>query len=255
MYVYHHASHEMLRPERTAISHTFMRHLHLFVRVAYNCLWQKQYNHNIFSCSENRFDSYHPNHWIKGPFSWDIGPMTTYHHLISRFWNIWSPYFSHLVLIYGLVNQLTAGHGSRAVWGMYCLPSLGSCGRGFESRTKHGCLVRVCVYSVFVLWLCDELITRPRSPTVCKMIMKLKTQRPGPKGAVEPVKKKQLINYQNSYEQWSHYWVVIQLIKKFHAFCVTRMFITVLKRADFCSLFWVRGIRSTPSHHIILKSF
>jgi hypothetical protein len=32
------------------------------------------------------------------------------------------------------------------------------------------------------------LITRPRSPTVCKMIMKLK-KRPGPTGAVEPVKK------------------------------------------------------------------
>jgi hypothetical protein len=36
---------------------------------------------------------------------------------------------------------------------------------------------------------CDGLITRPRSPTVCKMIMKLKNHRPGPKGAVEPVKK------------------------------------------------------------------
>jgi hypothetical protein len=33
------------------------------------------------------------------------------------------------------------------------------------------------------------MITRSRCPTVCKMIMKLKNQMPGPKGAVEPVKK------------------------------------------------------------------
>jgi hypothetical protein len=52
----------------------------------------------------------------------------------------------------------------------------------------------VYVFILFVVLClgrpCDELITRPRSPTVCKMIMKLKKQRPGPKGAVEPVKKK-----------------------------------------------------------------
>jgi hypothetical protein len=36
------------------------------------------------------------------------------------------------------------------------------------------------------------MITRPRSPTVCKIIIKLKNQRPGPKGAVEPVKKKKM---------------------------------------------------------------
>jgi hypothetical protein len=34
---------------------------------------------------------------------------------------------------------------------------------------------------------CDEQVTRPGSPTICKMIMKLKNQRPGPTGAVEPV--------------------------------------------------------------------
>jgi hypothetical protein len=58
-----------------------------------------------------------------------------------------------------------------------------------------------CVY-VFILCLrypvlrlrpCVGLITRPRSPTVCKMIMKLKKkQRPGPKGTVDPVKKKRV---------------------------------------------------------------
>jgi hypothetical protein len=48
----------------------------------------------------------------------------------------------------------------------------------------------LCLCSpVFRYRLCDELITRPRRPTVCKMIMKLKNQRPGPKGAVEPLKK------------------------------------------------------------------
>jgi hypothetical protein len=36
---------------------------------------------------------------------------------------------------------------------------------------------------------CDELITRPRSPTACKIIIKLKNQRPGPKGAEESVEK------------------------------------------------------------------
>jgi hypothetical protein len=53
------------------------------------------------------------------------------------------------------------------------LHSLGSRDRGFKSHTRHGCLVCVCVYSEFVLSCvrkrpCEELITRPRSPTVCK---------------------------------------------------------------------------------------
>jgi hypothetical protein len=39
------------------------------------------------------------------------------------------------------------------------------------------------------------LITRPRSPTVCKMIMKLKKQKPEPKGVVQPVKKNVLSMY------------------------------------------------------------
>jgi hypothetical protein len=36
----------------------------------------------------------------------------------------------------------------------------------------------------------DELITRPRSPTVRKITIKLKNQKPGSKGAVDPVKRK-----------------------------------------------------------------
>jgi hypothetical protein len=39
------------------------------------------------------------------------------------------------------------------------------------------------------LWPCDELITRPSSPTVCKNNYSTENQRPGPKGPVEPVKK------------------------------------------------------------------
>jgi hypothetical protein len=69
---------------------------------------------------------------------------------------------------------------------MYCLRSLGSRDRGFESHTRYGCLVCVFILClccpVFRQRSCDELITRPRSPTVCKMIMKLKNQRSGPQG-------------------------------------------------------------------------
>jgi hypothetical protein len=38
--------------------------------------------------------------------------------------------------------------------------------RGFESRSRHGCLSSFfCV--VLSCVSCDELITRPRSPTIC----------------------------------------------------------------------------------------
>jgi hypothetical protein len=48
-------------------------------------------------------------------------------------------------------NPCKAGHGSLAVYDIYCLRSLGSLDRAFESHTRNGCLVCVCVYSVFVL--------------------------------------------------------------------------------------------------------
>jgi hypothetical protein len=49
----------------------------------------------------------------------------------------------------------------------------------------------LCLYSpVFRQRPCDELITRPRSPTVSKSDHETEKQRPGPTGAVEPVKKK-----------------------------------------------------------------
>jgi hypothetical protein len=51
---------------------------------------------------------------------------------------------------------------------MYCLRSLGSRDRGFESHSRHGCLVCVCVYVVLCLGRGDKLITRPKSPTVYK---------------------------------------------------------------------------------------
>jgi hypothetical protein len=43
-------------------------------------------------------------------------------------------------------NLLSAGHGSRAVWGMHCLRSLVSRDHGFESHSGHGCLMCVCVF-------------------------------------------------------------------------------------------------------------
>jgi hypothetical protein len=50
-------------------------------------------------------------------------------------------------------NYVVAGYGSRAVYGMHSLRSLGSRDLGFESHSEHGCLVFVCVcvrFSVFV---------------------------------------------------------------------------------------------------------
>jgi hypothetical protein len=54
----------------------------------------------------------------------------------------------------------------------------------------------LCLYcSVFRQRPCDELITRPRSPTICKNDHETEKQRPRPKWAVEPVKKKKLQHY------------------------------------------------------------
>jgi hypothetical protein len=56
--------------------------------------------------------------------------------------------------------------------GEYYLGSLGCRGHMFESYSRHGCLC-VCVrlFHVYVVLCryrsCDELITRPRSPTEC----------------------------------------------------------------------------------------
>jgi hypothetical protein len=43
-----------------------------------------------------------------------------------------------------------AGHSSRAVRDMNCLRLRGRWDYGFESHSRHGCLVCVCVYSVIV---------------------------------------------------------------------------------------------------------
>jgi hypothetical protein len=81
---------------------------------------------------------------------------------------------------------------------MYCLRSLGSRDRGFESHSRHGCLVFVYVCAFFCVCVqVDELITRPRSPTDClwfgkkpKWNGKFHGDRPRPTGAVVPMKKK-----------------------------------------------------------------
>jgi hypothetical protein len=43
------------------------------------------------------------------------------------------------------------GHSSRTVYSMNYLRSLGRWDRGFESHSRHGYLVCVCVHSVFML--------------------------------------------------------------------------------------------------------
>jgi hypothetical protein len=58
---------------------------------------------------------------------------------------------AHLILLDLIIIYLAAGHSSRAARGMNSLRSLGRWDRGFESHSGHGCLVCVCVYSVFVL--------------------------------------------------------------------------------------------------------
>jgi hypothetical protein len=67
-----------------------------------------------------------------------------------------SPEFSGLSFTPVMFSR--GGHGSRAVWNMYCLRSLGSRDRGFESHTRHGCLI--CVFILcFVLCLGRGLAT------------------------------------------------------------------------------------------------
>jgi hypothetical protein len=92
-----------------------------------------------------------------------------------------------------------AGHGSWAVWGMNCLRSLGSRDRlvriPHKAWTFGLCMCLFCVR--VVLYLGRGLATswslvQGVLPSV-KMIMKLKKQRPGLKGAVETVKKLVLV--------------------------------------------------------------
>jgi hypothetical protein len=44
-----------------------------------------------------------------------------------------------------MCNVLFAGRRNRAVWGVNTFGSLGGHDRGFESHSRHGCLVCVCV--------------------------------------------------------------------------------------------------------------
>jgi hypothetical protein len=61
--------------------------------------------------------------------------------------------------------------------------------QGMDVLCVYGFILCLCC-PVFMQRPCDELIARPRSPTICKMIMILEKNRPGHKGAVEPVEKK-----------------------------------------------------------------
>jgi hypothetical protein len=78
-----------------------------------------------------------------------------------------------------------ADHSGRAVWGMNCFRSLGRWDRGFESHLGHGCLVYVCVYSVFLLSFVSVAALRradhssKKSYRLWKMITEL-NKRPGP---------------------------------------------------------------------------
>jgi hypothetical protein len=47
-----------------------------------------------------------------------------------------------------------AGHGSRAVWGIYSLRLFGSRDRGFESHSGNGCFVCVCAFFCVCVVLC-----------------------------------------------------------------------------------------------------
>jgi hypothetical protein len=54
-------------------------------------------------------------------------------------------------LIYGFLNTLRrqmACHGSRAIWGMNCLRSLGRWDHEFESNSRHECLVCMRIFCV-----------------------------------------------------------------------------------------------------------
>jgi hypothetical protein len=88
---------------------------------------------------------------------------------------------------------LLAGHSSRVV---FARSEAGIVGlnptQGMDVWSVYVFILCLCC-PVFRQRPCDELITRPRSHTVCNMIMKLKSWGQGPKGAVELVRKKELL--------------------------------------------------------------
>jgi hypothetical protein len=63
-------------------------------------------------------------------------------------------------LKYNNVNGKVAGHGSRVVWGMHCLRSLGSRDRGLEPHSGHRCLVFVCMCAFFCVYMQVEALRR-----------------------------------------------------------------------------------------------
>jgi hypothetical protein len=60
---------------------------------------------------------------------------------------------------------MEAGDASRTVYGVYCLRSLGSRDREFESHSGHGCLVFVYVCTFFCVCVQVEALRRADHPS------------------------------------------------------------------------------------------
>jgi hypothetical protein len=97
---------------------------------------------------------------------------------------LWDQNFCELLWIRGWYMWILARHSSRAVQGMNCLRSLGRCDWGFESRSRHGCLVCMRLFCVCVFLClrrpCDWLITRPRRTSICEKMITELNKRPRP---------------------------------------------------------------------------
>jgi hypothetical protein len=95
---------------------------------------------------------------------WDVhvtARLLSDHYSINRAIQELEAFVTHAALIWDLYFCFWAGHGSRVVWGMYCLRSLETRDRGFESHTKYGCLVCMHLFCVcVVLCLGRDLATR-----------------------------------------------------------------------------------------------
>jgi hypothetical protein len=90
-----------------------------------------------------------------------------------------------------MISPVTVAEGSRACT-VFVRSEAGIMGsnptQGMDVWCVYAFILCLCC-PVFRQRLCDELITRPRSPTVCKMIMKLKNQPCAPKREREEKKK------------------------------------------------------------------
>jgi hypothetical protein len=96
---------------------------------------------------------------------------------------IFTTYFVHYLVVIRLKCDQVLFH-------IVYFNSLGRCDRGFESHSGYGCLVCVCVYSVFRQRSCDDLITLPRSPTVCEKLLRNWRRGRGPEWTGRAIEKK-----------------------------------------------------------------